>query len=123
MPAMLQSYLLNLLYLGILAGITALAPKVVAFYKSHTTAQERATLASLADAAVPWVEKAFPTLPGVQQFSAAVAQAQKWLAARGISITASEVEAEVQRAYAQAKVNGTLAAASSPAPAQPAAKA
>lgn len=118
MFAAIQPYLLNLLYLAVLAAITAVAPKVIAFYKAHTTAQERATLSALADAVVPWVEKAFPTLPGAQQFTAAVAQAQKWLAARGIAITASEVEAEVQRAYAQAKVNGVLAAAKQAAPAQ-----
>ena len=116
MPTTIQGVLLNLVYLGVLAGITAVAPKAIAWLRAHTTAQQRAVLSDLAAAAVPWAEKFFPALPGAQQFTEAVTQAQAWLKARGINITESEVQAEVQRAYAAAKVSGVLAAAKTAAP-------
>ncbi|MHB1870872.1 MAG: hypothetical protein ACYCT1_08460 [Steroidobacteraceae bacterium] len=123
MPAVVQSYLLNLVYLGALAAIGAVAPKAIAWFRAHTTAKQRAILAGLADAVVPWLEKEYPALPGADQFNQGVSTVLTWLRARGITIHRTEVAAEIQRAYAQAKANGVLAAAKAPAPAQLAAKA
>jgi len=103
--------LLDLIYLVVLATISLLAPRVMAWYTTHTNAQIRALLASLAAAAVPHIERQFPGLPGVQQFYRAVDQVVEWLGERKIRVTTQEIEAEIQRAYASAKASGALDAA------------
>lgn len=103
--------LLDLIYLVVLAAISLIAPRVMAWYRAHTSAEIRALLASLAAAAVPHIERQFPRLPGVQQFYEAVNQVVEWLGERKIRVTTAEVEAEIQRAYASAKASGLLDAA------------
>jgi hypothetical protein len=91
--------------------------QLVAFYDAHTTAQQRATIAQdvaiirpLAEAAVPYVEQFWGQLPGAQKFTQAVEHVITALGQRGIAPNPHIVRAEVQKAYAQAKVDGTLAA-------------
>ena len=91
--------------------------QLVAFYDAHTTSQQRATIAQdvaiirpLAEAAVPYVEQFWGQLPGAQKFTQAVEHVITALGHHGIAPDPQVVRAEVQKAYAQAKVNGTLAA-------------
>ena len=97
--------------------------QLIAFYDAHTTAKQREVIASeialvrpLAEAAVPYVEQAFATLPGAQKFVQAADHVATILADRGLTMAPGLVQAEIQRAYGIAKANGTLAA-STPKPA------
>ena len=91
--------------------------QIVAWYDAHTTAKQRETIAQdiaiikpLAEAAVPYVEQFFAGLPGEQKFTKAVEHVITILGHRGIAPDPLQVRAAVQKAYATAKVDGTLAA-------------
>ncbi len=100
--------------------------QLIAFYDAHTTAKQREVIAGdialvrpLAEAAVPFVERQFASLPGAEKFVQAVNHVLSILADRGVSVPAAMIQGEVQRAYGIAKANGTLAA-STPKAATPA---
>ncbi len=87
------------------------------FYEAHQTVEDRSAIAQdlaiirpLAEAVVLFVEYFWSTLSGTEKFTKAVECIVIALGQQGIVSNPSIVRAEVQRAYAQAKVNGTLAA-------------
>ncbi len=123
----LHTILVDLLYAGVSAAIAYLAPKAKAFIMTHTTAAERQTLDSLASAAVPFVERAFASLDGAGKMKQAIAFVDKELTALHIPLSATDIEAAIEKAYADAKAKGILSvytpakkAAATPAPATPA---
>lgn len=112
--AALHGWTLEGVYLAAGAVIAFVGPRVRRWYDAHTTVAQRQELSALADAMVPWAEQFLPTLTGAAKFKAVVAQLQTALGKYGFSL--QEIEAEVQRAYSQAKTSGALAA-SAPRPA------
>jgi len=106
----LHSVLLNLLYLGSLGAIGYLAPRLRAFLNAHTTAEERAVIAELATVAISLIEQEFPTLDGPAKLQAAIKFVDDQLTRLHIPISAEEVEAAIERAYAEAKAAGLLSA-------------
>lgn len=93
--------------------------QIVAWYDAHTTAKQREIIAQdlalikpLAEAAVPYVEQFFANLPGDQKFTKATEHVITILGQRGVVPNPDAVRAAIQKAYGEAKVNGTLAASS-----------
>lgn len=93
--------------------------QLTAWYDAHTTAQQRASIASdlavvrpLAEEGVLLTEQQFGHLPGPQKFVQATDHVLTILADRGITVPPSLIHGAVQKAYSQAKVDGTLAASS-----------
>lgn len=96
--------------------------QIVAWYDAHTTAKQRETIAQdvalitpLAEAAVPYVEQFFAELKGPEKFTKAVEHVITVLGHRSIAPDPLVVRAAVQKAFGDAKANGTLAASTPPA--------
>lgn len=111
----LHSILVNLTLLAASSGIAYLAararryiPEAIAYYKAHTTAQERTMLSDMASTVVPYVERVFADLAGSEQMKTAVSMVDAWLKTRDVPITAEEIEAAIEKAYADAKRTGLL---------------
>jgi len=97
---------------------------LVAFYDAHTTAHQRATIASdlailkpLAEDGVLLAEQQFPGLPGAEKFIHATEHVITVLHDHGLTPNPALVHGAVQAAYAQVAVDGRLAASASKAPA------
>ena len=126
-PTNLTNGLLDLVFLVIVIGAplalkwwNAHQAAIVKYYEKHTSAEERAILATLAKDAVAWTERFASSPAGADKMKQAVALVQSWLTARGITISLAEVQAALQTAYAELKSSGVLAASGptlAPAPA------
>ncbi len=126
-PTNLTNGLLDLVFLVIVIGAplalkwwNAHQAAIVKYYEKHTSAEERAILATLAKDAVAWTERFASSPQGAQKFHQATALVQGWLKARGITISLAEVSAAIQTAYSELKSSGVLAASGptlAPAPA------
>jgi hypothetical protein len=99
---------------------------ILAWWRKTVPAQERAALASdlaiirpLAEAAVPYIEQVYGTLPGAQKFTQAVEHVITALGHRGLVGDPTVIRAAVQKAFGVAKTNGTLAASTPKAAAVP----
>ena len=94
------------------------------WWDAHMTAEERAVLLDLAQTAVAAV-RAFASGPvGQADIAASVKLVTTWLAARGLEISAGEIEAAVVWALGQLAASGVLTAlpaAAATAPIAPAA--
>lgn len=113
----LHSVLVDLLYLLASGAIAFVAPRVTKFYMAHTTAEQRAILTTLAEAAIPFIERAFPALDGPAKMQEAIAWVNNELTKLGIPLSAADIEAALEKAYADAKAKGILAVYAKPAPA------
>ncbi len=117
-PTNPQSALLDLLFVLLIIGAPvayrwakARQAQALAFYRAHTTVQQRIVLDGLAKDAVAWAERFASSPAGKQKLQQAIALVQAGLKARGITIDVTEVEAAIQAEVAAMKANGVLAAA------------
>ncbi len=83
----------------------------LAFYRAHTTAQQRTVLDGLAKDAAAWAERFASSPAGEQKMKQAIAFVQAALKTRGITLDVQEIIGAIQSAVAAAKVAGVLAAA------------
>ncbi len=116
-PTTLSAIVSDLAYLAVPAAVTLAAnewrahrEQIVQWYRSRTTAQERAVLGGYAHDAVLWAERFLAGSTGQEKFRQATQAVQGWLDRRGIAIDLAQVEAAVQSAYAGVAHDGTLAA-------------
>lgn len=100
--------LVDIIYLAGSAAIIYVVPKLKAFYDAHTTAQERAVLATMAQAVVPEMAKLYAAEGGPKKMSEAINMVDMWLKDKGINLTVSSIEAAIEEAYATAKKDGKL---------------
>lgn len=70
---------------------------------------DMALVLQLASLAVPLIERQFPALRGAQKLGKAVDVLNGWLRSRGIRITAQELEAAVEKAWAGFEASGEAA--------------
>ncbi|MDA8346944.1 MAG: phage holin [Thermaerobacter sp.] len=100
----LHAILTSLLTAGAFAALGFLAKYLAA----HTNSKAIQTLATLASSAVPFVERAYGDLGGSAKMAKAVAFVDASLKRLHIPLAASDIEAAIEKAYAEATANGLL---------------
>ena len=115
-PTNLTAILADLAFVLVLTGgpmllrwLQASQAAMVAYYKAHTTAGERAVLDGLAKDAVAWAEQFAQSPEGQAKFKQASLMVQQALKRRGLNVDVTEIEAAVQSAFADMK-QGSAAA-------------
>lgn len=98
----------------ILSGITLLVGFLLRHYlaplfkkiEAQIPAADLAVLKELASFVVPLVERSLPLATGAAKMAKAVELVVGWLNARGINITLTEIEAAIEKAYADFVASG-----------------
>lgn len=108
----IHSILVNLL----VAGVLALIGFGMKFLQTHTNSKVLSTLEGLAASAVPLVERLYPALSGASKMKAAVDFVDSQLTKLHIPLNTSDIEAAIEKAYAEAKASGVLAVYKQPTP-------
>ena len=114
----LHTILVDLLYAGAVAALGF----VLKYLQTHTNSKTLQTLAGLASSAVPFIERAYGELGGAAKMAKAVAFVNAELTRLHIPLSAADIEAAIERAYAEAKASGVLDVYNSTTPAPAPAK-
>lgn len=109
----------------ILSGVTLILGYLLRHYlgpelkkiEAAIPASDLSILKELAAIVVPLVQRQFGALSGAERMTHAISLVTGWLSARGISITASEVEAAIEKAWADFTASGQSKSYPSPSPA------